>query len=334
MNEPNERHPSSLSDEDKAALRASDPAAFDDDDVPAAGDDKVAAAADAAKAPPAEGNPKPKEEGKPEGEDGADPAAAAEVGAGGDKPNGKEANPADQRAVSGLLKELQQTRQELAQLKAEKSDPPRDFKAEIDAIDTKLDTDQKALLDKYDAGEIDATELATEQGKLLKEYQRGTRDVMLAESEHRAVAAVEKREAEHAAQTAQQQWDNDIGKWKEANAAFLENPIRRDAVSNLLNQLGADANMTNEQVIEQMQKAAFEAFNWAPEKPAGDLHAERNKRDAKAIASVAADTPPVNGGVGNRGQSEHPVDVSNMKPGTFSKLPGSEQEKLLGQGAL
>ena len=326
MSTENERHPSSLSETEKAAMMKAYPAAFDKDEgADEKTPDPAALPEEAAAAPAADAAPK-------EDAAAAAPAAEAEDGAAADDA------PVSRKEFNGVLNELRETRKELKQARTEPAAPARDFDAELKSLDEKLDADQKSLLDRYDEGEIDATELAREQSRLMKEYQGSVRGITVDESKQVAAATIQKQQAEAAAQSVQQAWDSAIGTWKDQNTEFLANPIRRDAVAKLLEQYGADDSLSNEQVIEQVQAAAFDAFNWqgkaaAPTAPA-DPHARRNASDRAAAAHASAATPPsLDGGVGGRGKSQG-VDLEQMKPGQFSRLPREEQEKLLGEGAL
>jgi len=326
MSTETERHPTSLSDEEKAAMRKAFPDAFDGDDAAAAEGAQVAESGKetppAGDAPAAAAAPEP----------AADKDTAAPPPAGEDK----DEQPVSRKEFNGVLNELRETRQALKQAKTE-APPARDFDGELKALDEKLDTDQQELLGRYDEGEIDAAELAKEQARLMKEYQSSVRGITVDESKHVAATTIKQQQEEAAAQTVQQAWDAAIGAWKGDNADFLANPIRRDAVAKLLEQYGADESLSNEQVIEAVQSAAFEAFNWQG-KPAAaaapDPHAARNAADRAAAARASAATPPsLDGGVGGRGKSQT-VNMEDMRPGQFSRLPREEQEKLLGEGAL
>jgi hypothetical protein len=357
MSNENERHPSALTDDEKAAMKEKFPHAFDADGEVEAGEEGAGAApAAAAPAAGADGKDPPAagKEAPAAGADGAAPAAAAADAAGADgAPAGaegaapgtapaagadKDDAPVSRKEFNGVLNELLKTREKLKQSNAE-APPVRDFEGELKQLDTKLEADQQALADKYDQGDMDAAELIREQSRLLREYQTSVRTITVAESQHVAATTIQKEKDAAAAQSVQQAWDTAIGSWKESNADFLANPIRRNAVAGLLEQFGADESLTNEQVIAEVEKAAFEAFNWKPAAggapaAAANPHAARDAADRQAAARASAATPPtLDGGVGGRG-APGGVDLQNLKPGQFSKLPRAEQEKLLGEGAL
>lgn len=346
MSTENERHPSALSEDERTAMMKAFPAAFDADGaVAAAGDDAVDAVPGAQPADADQGATSEREAAGSQKHEAAEGAGAQDTAAAAGGQAGEDGHPAEpprddapvsRKEFNGVLNELRQTREKLKQANTEPAPPPRDFDAELRQLDEKLDAEQQALLDRYDEGELDAGELAREQTRLLKEYQASVRTVTVDESKHVAATTLQQEKAAAAAQSAQQEWDAAIGAWKESNADFLANPIRRNAVAALLDQFGADAALTNEQVIEEVQKAAFEAFNWksTPTPTPADPHAARNLADRQAAARASADTPPtLNGGVGGRG-APGGVDLSTLKPGEFSRLPRAEQEKLLGAGAL
>ncbi len=325
--DPNEeRHPKSMSQEDLDQLRKSDPAAFDDEvptdgadgvdtdvgDPEVPGDDGAAGADDAA------GDAEAGEPKKPE--------AAADTPA--DK--GKEGNSPDMipkprfDEVNNRLKDLEKWRTTVTA-----AAPPaaRDF-----------DSEAAALEKKYDDGDIDIADFMREQRKLGVE-----------QAKHEALVTVHQSQVASAMQAAQASWDTQINAWKSQHADFLANPLRAGAVSQLIDTLGADPNISDADLIQKVEDAAFEAFNWKPadggasaapkptEIQANDPHAGRRAANS-AAAAAASSTPPnlAAGGVGtgNRGGPQGTPDVTTMKPGTFSKLSKADQEKLLGEGAL
>lgn len=332
--DPNEeRHPNSMSADELEALRKSDPAAFDEEgqsaepvgdavegddegdagkegDGPAITDDKdTDGAGDADGSDEADGTPKAEDAGATsKGKEGAAPDMIP-------KPRFDE--------VNNRLKDLEKWRSTVTA-----AAPPagRDF-----------DSESTMLEKKYDDGEIDITEFMREQRKLAVE-----------QAKHEALVTVHQSQVASAMQAAQANWDTQINAWKAQHADFLANPLRAGAVSQLIDTLGADPNVSDADLIRMVEEAAFEAFNWKPEgaaavEPAAnaqvkDLHAGR--RAANAAASAAASSTPPNlaaggTGTGNRGGPQGAPDVSTMKPGTFSKtLSKADQEKLLGEGAV
>lgn len=345
-------HPNSLSDEQKAEMRAADPAAFDDDegDANAAAGEKTAeelAAEAAAAGKTDEGKTEPTEEEKAAAaaaaagtgaeltdEQKAAAAAgvaagktteeiAAELAAGGDK--------VDKKAFDGVLADLRATRDEVKELKAFKNTisqapaAPKDFDAEF-----------KSIQKQYDDGDLTLDERLAAERALGRE-----------EAQYTALVTVHQANNANALTAAENDWTQQVNAWSKENAEFLSNPIRKDAVGRLMDQLGADASLSNEALLEKVQAAAFEAFNWKPEpvkatdKENGkggdgkDPHADRRAANAAATAAASAVPGNLNGGVGGRGGPEKVVDLDNVKPGTFSKnLTEEQQEKLLGEGAL
>lgn len=335
--DPNEeRHPNSMSADELEALRKSDPAAFDEEgqaaepvgdavegddegdagkegDGPAiTGDNDTDGAGDSEDPAEADGTQKAEDAGATsKGKEGAAPDMIP-------KPRFDE--------VNNRLKDLEKWRTTLTA-----AAPPaaREF-----------DSESAALEKRYDDGEIDITEFMREQRKLAVE-----------QAKHEALVTVHQAQVASAMQAAQASWDTQINVWKGQHADFLANPLRAGAVSQLIDTLGADPNISDADLIRMVEEAAFEAFNWKPAgntaepattedvQPQGkDLHAGR--RAASAAASAAASSAPPNlaaGGVGtgNRGGPQGAPDVSTMKPGTFSKtLSKADQEKLLGEGAV
>lgn len=328
--DPNEeRHPSSMSAEELEQLRKSDPAAFDDEgnaevDAASGDDDKDANAAE-----DENGSSKDAAVSEQKEED-ADTDAQASDGAAATGEKVKDAAAPDMipkprfDEVNNRLKDLEKWRTTVT---AAAPLPNRDFEAEALALEK-----------KYDDGDIDISEFMREQRKLGVE-----------QAKHEALVTVHQAQVASAMQAAQASWDTQINAWKSQHADFLANPLRAGAVSQLIDTLGADPNISDADLIRMVEDAAFEAFNWkqagntdepaAKEVPQGkDLHAGR--RAANAAASAAASSTPPNlaaGGVGtgNRGGPQGTPDVSTMKPGTFSKtLSKADQEKLLGEGAI
>lgn len=320
--DPNElAHPSTLTDEQRAEMRAADPAAFDDDEagddagenaaekLPGkAAEDKAAAAgadlADEQKAAAAEG-------------DAAGKTAEEAAAGGGDK--------VDRKAFDGVLADLRATRDEVKELKAFKNTisqapaAPKDFDAEF-----------KAIQKQYDDGDLTLDERLAAERALSRE-----------EAQYSALVTVHQANNANALKSAEDAWTEQVGAWSAANAEFLSNPIRKDAVGRLMDQLGSDPSLSNEQLLEKVEKAAFEAFNWkaepAPAASDGSKDAHADRRAANAAAAAAASAVPGNltGGVGGRGGPETAVDLDNIKPGSFSKnLTKEQQEKLLGEGAV
>lgn len=304
-----QKHPSDMSEDERQALVDSDPAAFDqdvDNDASNAEPDATRTAAD-------DTEPEVERAGETKGPDAED-----------DSDGGK---PVDTRAFNGVLAELRSTRQELKELRERMSaqpepepEPERDFEEE-----------RQALRGKYDTGELDDEEYEAQREALLLE-QAETRALARLKAQAQAEA---ERTAQAQAATVAEDWTSKINAWVEANQDFCSNAVRLNAVQGLIQSIGADPNLSNEDLLKRVEKEAFEAFNWSS-KGADKPHAARNANDAAAAARASAAPPSLSGGmgVGNRGGGESGIDVAALKPGQFSKLPKAEQERLLGEGAL
>lgn len=299
-----EKHPTAMTEEERAALVASDPDAFDEERADAVTSGE-----------PEDGEPQPAQAVDTPKED----AGAQED---------DDAKPVNQRAFNGVLAELRELRQsereakrELQELR-EKFSPPeqeRDF-----------DEERKALKAKLDEGALDD-----------EQYEAAKEALLLEQAEARAVARLVAQQQEAAARQAQsvaaeQQatWNSKISAWAEANQDFLKNPLRYQAVQTLIQQMGQDASLSDDELLVQVEAAAFDAFNWTGKaKTEPNKHAGRNAADAAAAAAASAAPPAITGGVGNRGTASG-IDLASLKPGTFSSLPKADQERLLGEGAL
>lgn len=240
--------------------------------------------------------------------------------------------------VLGKAKDLERRVEEMEArskaLEAPASD--RDFAKEAEALQATLAAGTDELLKKYDDADIELPELQRELNKLQVAYQNGMREISVAEARHGALSAMHEQSQKVAVDQATQSWESTLTAWKTANADFLSNPIRQQAVAGLIETLGADANLSDEDLLKKVEEAAFEAFNWnkQPATPANQ-HAARNAADAAAAARASsAPASPADVGVGSRGGPSQSIDLENLKPGEFSKLPKAEQEKLLGEGAL
>jgi hypothetical protein len=196
------------------------------------------------------------------------------------------------------------------------------------ATDRDFAAEKKALQQRYDDGEID-----------ISEYMDGREAIVIEEAKHAARVEGAVMSAELAKKNAQDAWDAAVNAWQTKHADFLANQVRRDIVEGLFEKLGADPNLTNEQLIAQVEKQAFEAFNYTPP-GAGDErqdtnpaprspHAARNAADAAAIAAAGSAPPTISGGLGDRGRTTG-IDVMALKPGQFKNLPREKQAELLG----
>lgn len=366
--DPNEqKHPSSLTDEQKQALIASDPAAFDQDgddtddsDDQGTGGDAGGAAGGAA----ADGKTEGAGAAAGAGAAGADAAAGgagagaeAAAGAGSDAAAGATGASAGgdvpmipKSRFDEVLLRAKQAEDQLKELNKSRApaapEAARDFGQEADALRKTLEDGNAALAKQYEDADIDLAEFNRQNTKLIVDYQTAMQKLAVEQASHAALSSV------HASAVKQEQdqsaaaWETRVTAWKEEHKAFLSNPLRHQMVSDLLERLGADQNLSDEDLLKQVAEAAYEAFNMTPPGAAAaapaagagatttDQHKERNASDARAAAAASATPPAVTAGVGGRGGPDQGIDLSNLKPGQFSKLPRDQQERLLGEGAL
>lgn len=194
--------------------------------------------------------------------------------------------------VNGALKELRtkvdamQQEREAAAVKAQ----ARDFAAE-----------KAALRDARDNGDLTDDEYLDKRDALVIE-----------EAEQRAAVKLTQLQAEQQRVQREQAWQQRITAWEAANADFLSNAIRRDAVERLMAKYGQDASLSDEALIARVEAEAFEAFGFAREvadatKAAAerDPHQSRNAKDAKAQAR-ASSAPAFGSGSSDRGRKSVP----------------------------
>lgn len=325
-------HPLNMSADDLKATMASldneDAEARDDgaDGDANAGADAGAGAGDGA----ADGSSGAAGEG---GDDAAAAAAAAGKGEGGEggegagaaDGEGDEGKTVSLKAFNGLMAELRQTREEVKAYKAQQAalaEAPsdRDFAAE-----------RAALKEQWENGDIDTDEYNDKRDALVLEQA----DHRVSARMYQAQQAQEKAAAEQATQA----WNAKVQSWEKDNADFLANPLRRKAVNDLLAALDSDPTnrMTDDELLAEVQKQAFDAFNWqgaaqqvATGAAAGDPMAQRRAASARAAAAASAAPPAIAGGVSNAAMAQN-VNLEDMKPGEFKKLAKDVQAQLLGE---
>jgi len=320
--DPNELNSHRITDEQRAALRAADPDAFEDDGADDPGDGQAAPGAASAEAADVE-----------------TPAAAA--------PSARAAVPMIPKPrldeVLNRVSELErQLRDREARDAAVWSAPQaRDFAVERGQIKAQWDAETAALKKQWDDGDLDADEYHDQRDALTVKY--GELGNALTVEEARHVVATERVASRQQAvqEAAQTRWNEKIAGWVASNEAFMANPIRKKAVADLLIALdteGDDA-LDDDALIARMQEQAFEAFGWtapvagAPAPPADARTAALQARQsaaARAAAAASAAPPQVAGGAG-AGNREVAVDLEQLKPGEFKKLPESTQRALLGE---
>lgn len=243
-----------------------------------------------------EGDAPADDAGKPEGEQAGegegdvqkegDPAPAAKDPAAPAAEEVADDGKVDKKAFDGVLAELRATREEVKALKQQSAAlaaPPedRDFKAERDA-----------LREKWDNGDVD-TDAYNEQRDAL----------VIEEAEHRAAVRFHALQQQQAAESANQAWNSKVSAWETANAEFLANPIRKKAVNDLLAVLDGDPNkrLSDDDLLAEVEKQAFEAFNWtgSPAAAAAAGVDPRMQAAARAAAAASSAPPAITGGVGN-----------------------------------
>lgn len=320
----NELNPHRITDEQRAALRAADPDAFEDDGVDVSNEGDVAAVA--TRGPEArEGEPLPT----------AAPTRSAVPMI--PKPRLDEVL----NRVSELERQLRDRDARDAVLGAAPQE--RDFAAERGQIKALWDTETAALKKQWDDGDLDADEYHDQRDALTVKY--GELGNALTVEEARYVVATERVASRQQAvqEEAQTRWNDKIAGWVAANEAFMANPIRKKAVADLLIALDTEGDgLDDDALIALMQEQAFEAFGWAA--PAAGVTASpadvraaalqtRQAAAARAAAAASAAPPQVAGGAG-AGNREIAIDLEQLKPGDFSKLPESAQRALLGEDAI
>lgn len=319
-------HPTFKTGAELDELRASDPAAFDDEAKPAeVGEPGETAEAKEARERDENGRFKAKEaDAKPSDEAGESADASTNPPAAGEaKPDD---NKVDKQAFDGVVSDLQEKRQELramreriaaleAQQQAAAAVPAKDYDAEIAALDQ-----------QYDDGDVEFSQYQADMKALLIEK---TRTEVLAD-----VEAKRKQEAERAATQA----------WESAKAAFFDKPEHMALVEGRIKQAAfgaalqeaADEGITgNAELLIAARDKVLGVVAPAKGNDQPNPHANRNASNAAAATKAAATPPALNGGTGNRSSVAGVVDLSTMKPGSFSKsLTKEQQEAMLGEGAL
>lgn len=320
--DPSELNPHRITDEQLAALRAADPNAFEDGNADQSDGGQGAPTAAEVEAADVETSPAA---GAPAR--GAVPMIP--------KPRLDE--------VLNRVSELERQLRDRDARDAAVGNVPqeRDFAAERGQIKAKWDAETAALKKQWDDGDLDADEYHDQRDALTVKY--GELGNALTVEEARHVVATERVASRQQAmqEAAQTRWNEKIAGWVAANEAFMANPIRMKAVADLLVALdteGDDA-LDDDALIALMQEQAFDAFGWAS--PAGripglptDARAAalqaRQAAAARAAAAASAAPPQFAGGAG-AGSRELAVDLQQLKPGDFKKIPLSTQRALLGE---
>ncbi|MGO1073583.1 hypothetical protein [Lysobacter sp. CA199] len=222
--------------------------------------------------------------------------------------------------------------------------PDRDFDAERGQIKAQWETETATLKKQWDDGDLDADEYHDQRDALTSKYGGLGNALTVEEARHVAKAervAANQQAAQDAAQT---RWNDKIAQWVAANDAFMGNPIRKKAVADLLTALDTegDSTLDDDALIAMMQEQAFEAFGWtAPAARAAESVVDpriaaiqaRQATAARAAAAASAAPPQVAGGAGT-GSRDLTIDLAQIKPGDFKKIPESTQRALLGEDVI
>jgi len=222
--------------------------------------------------------------------------------------------PITDHKINGLLNELRHTREELKALRSQQQaqatvSPVRDFASE------------KAHLQKqWEDGELDSDA-----------YQNQRETLILEQAQHLAAAQFQQLQQQQQQHAQAHAWQQVIGPWEEKHADFLANPIRRNAVNDLINALDSDPNrrLSDQELLAKVEAAAFEAFNWQP-KTTPPQTTPRALATARALAAASATPPPPIRGAGSA-LTAASVNLETLRPGEFSKLPPHVRKELLGE---
>jgi hypothetical protein len=340
MTENNPRHPSSMSAEDLQALRAADPAAFDEEADASSGTDSDDAAADGADDDRADAGDAAADGAADDGA-GADQDATADAADAADTaaPTAKDGRP-DKVPVARLnevigqrnaAEELaRQQAAELAELRARLASaaPPKDFDAEY-----------AALLARYESNDIDSIEYEREKLKLLRE-----------ETQHVAKVNALQAQQEGLESAVNRSWDDEARLFTSQHPEFFASAENHELFQRAVNAMALlHGDISNAALLAKAGESAFPMAGYTPPTASSgggadanaaatqgqDAAAARRAQNAQRAADASAAPPAIAGGTGNRGGPERGVDLTTIKPGTFSKnLSRAEQEKLLGDGAL
>lgn len=368
--EKTDTHPTAISDAEKAEMAkmlaeeeaelgaaGADDETGDDLEATAAADavpDKGAQAAGAGAAAPA----KDKVDGAPPAAAAAATAAGADADAGAgtdaaDAGAGTEPAPGtvQRKQYDGVLAELRETRATVQTLKAALTNPrtalpERDFDAEDQALDAK----EAALDDRYEKEGLADEEYRASQRELQRERRALDRErnkyELHAQLEQDRIAN-EALAAEQAKASAEKAWADSVASWEESKGDWLKNPVRRATVSQTMEMMNADPELSkldNAGYLAKLEEFLADAFpNFPTTAPAATDTTTvdpRRKLAAARAAEVGAAPPRIEGGVGNRGTGTQDIDLEAMPHASHTKggaviskfglIPESKQNEMLG----
>lgn len=290
----NTKHPSALTDQQKAEIAAS----IDEDP---ADDGAVAAKADTDELPADEVT-----------KDDAEPPKAD------DAPTGK--GPMIPKArFDEVNNELKEIRGKVEALEAQRTaalaplGDARDFAAEVAELEA-----------KYDNGDIDLAEYLRENRKLTVEEAK-----FAARAEQAMVQAEANKQAAQTAWTERiTAWETNNAEFlsnsvRRDTVARLFETLGKDAAltdAQLIAKVEAEAF----EAFNYAPKAASTAAT------SRNPHGTRNAADAAAQAAASSAPSPAAGGMGDRGRDVG-IDILKMKPGQFNKLTKEQQAAILGE---
>lgn len=216
---------------------------------------------------------------------------------------------------------------------AEKAKNSRDFDAERDALQDKLDNQ-----------EIEQTDFRKQMRELDKEEREQIRRAAVAE----AIEQIDKRNTEAQQRQHEQTIERASADLKEAaerflaepeNAAYKDDKFRIAAFNVAKEEIWAekDGNISWDQLLQESKDRVEKYFapqaKVADETPAERVARERREQAQKAAASVRDIPGRPNGGMGSRALQGRDDDNLEMSRNEYAKLPQAERDRLLGKVA-
>jgi hypothetical protein len=192
--------------------------------------------------------------------------------------------------------------------------PPKDFAAEFNSIDARLE----AARSQYDTGALDDAEFHA----LEKELRTAERALTVEQAKYEGQKTAIETQNALATQAAQAAAAADFtaasAAWAAANAEFMSNPIRAKAMQDMVNTIDLETGgkLPAEELLARAAKTAFEAYNYTP-KPAAPAAAP-----AKPAAAALAARQPDMGGV-PRTLGDAPTSGLDTPVTEFSHLDGA-----------
>lgn len=174
-----------------------------------------------------------------------------------------------------------------------KPDAGRDFDADRAAIVAK----RSEINDKYKAGTLDEDERDSAMQVVQDELDK----LNEARSEYRTRVAVWEDRQQRTAAAAAAEFNSTALAWEKANADFMANPLRRDAMQKAIAAIDKETpGLSAQELLDEAEKVAFEAFNYK-RTPAADAAAalaravSARKTDTSKIPPTARSAPAAGG---------------------------------------